>query len=193
MELVDINKKIDEIYADKRAKNFFNHLVRAYIPAKRVTGVLEKPETIELRCVLTKELSLSVGEILGAIKLEEAKKEFNDNIKTMFDEKSDVESPLLELIGDKHLAVTGTDTRTCMTFPAYQAFNKWVVAKMLSGDKHINWLLKNVRKDSMFHNVKKSDNKGQKKPYNNRQASKPSTFTLGDLGVLQELKKKMKD
>ena len=125
MEKEDIIKKIEEIYADKRAKNFFNHLVRAYFPVKRMSGVLEKPKNMELRCVLTKELLLSVGELLEGIKAEEARQEFNDSLETMFDEKSDVESPFLELIGDKHMAVTGTDTRTCMSFPVYQIFYDW--------------------------------------------------------------------
>ena len=184
MILEDINKKIEELYADKKAKNFFNHLVRAYIPPTKVSGVLEKPKTVELRCVITKELSISIAEILEGIETEEAKKEFKDNLK----------SPLQELTGDKHLAVTVTDTRTCMSQPAYQAFYEWVITKMLSGDKHINWLLKDVRKDLMHKDVKKIDNPKVKKALNKIKRSKPpkpATFTLGDLSVLQEIKNKM--
>ena len=65
-----INKKLDDLYNNKKARNFFNHLVRAYFPVNKVEKVFSKPRG-PFRCVLTNETLISTSEILAGIHTKE--------------------------------------------------------------------------------------------------------------------------
>lgn len=145
------------------------------------------------RCVLTNEPLISVSEILTGMHTEEFKNDFNEHLKTMFDSASSVEHPMTKLIGDKKLAVTTKDTTTTMAFSTFQVFYDWVVTRMLLGDKHINWLFKDIGRNVFLERAETIDNPElQKKVKAMKKAeTKSATYTLGDLGALQELKKKM--
>ena len=162
------------------------------MPVSNVVKVMDKP-TGEFKCVLTRDTLFSLGDILEGIQSEEFKTNFMNHLKSMFDENSNQESPMAKLVGEKKLGLTGKDTNTFMSYPAFQEFYNWTVTKALKGDKHINWLLGSIRhntlvsrgekiKDATVVNkvdkIKKQDNKG-------------ATYTIGDLGVLQALKDKM--
>jgi len=51
MNREDIFKKLDEIYENKKARNFLNHLVRAYFPNDKVEKVFVKPKG-KFNCVI---------------------------------------------------------------------------------------------------------------------------------------------
>jgi len=188
-----ISKKLDDLYADKKARNFFNHLVRAYFPINKVEKIFTRPKG-PFKCVLSNENLISTGEILGGIYTDEFKIDFNNHLKTMFDASSTAEHPMVKLIGDKKIAVTSVDTNTNMAHTSFQVFYDWVVTKMLMGDNHINWLLKDIIRTDFMDRAETIQNpdlqnkvKGIKKAEN-----KSATYTLGDAGIaLQALKDKM--
>lgn len=187
-----IRKKLDDLYENKKARTFFNHLVRAYFPVNKVEKVFTKPRG-PFRCVLTNEPLISTSEILAGIHTKEFQADFHEHLKTMFDSSSESEHPMTKLIGNKKMGVTSNDTTTNMAFSTFQVFYDWVVTKMLMGDKHINWLLKDITRGEFMDRAETiKDSKLQDKVKGIKKSQpQQATFTLGDLSALQELKNKM--
>ncbi len=194
MTKYQINKKLEDLYADKKTRNFFNHLVRGYFPVNKVEKVFTKPRG-PFKCVITNENLISTSEILAGIHTKQFEDDFHSHLKTMFfDATSSEEHPMTKLIGDKKMAVSTVDTNTNMAFSTFQLFYDFVVTKMLMGDKHINWLLKDITRDSFMGRAETIKNPTLQKKVKNvkKTQTKSATFTLGDAGgALQALKDKM--
>ncbi len=168
-----INAKLDDLLNSPKTKNYLNHLVQQYIPIKKCSTVYEEPSK-NFICTLTNKQLLS------------GKQSSNSNAKLV--------EPISALPDDEQLALTGNNTTTYMSYKAYKMFYDWVVNKLTSGNKHISWLLGDINRTEFVNNYKGIETK----PFNtnkDKNYSKPKTeranFTLGDLDVLQELKKKM--
>ena len=158
-----------------------------------VKKVWDKP-TGDFKCALTRESLISVQEILEGLKTEEFKENLMKQMKSMFDENPEKRTPMDELVGDKKLGVTGKDTTTYMGYLTFQAFYDWVITKSLKGDKHINWLLGSIRRESFVkraENIKDSDVQAKVKKIE-KQKNNTATFTLGEANdVLAKIKAKM--
>ncbi len=187
----EIHNGLEAMLTNPKSKNFLNHLVRAYMPLSNVTKVMDKPKG-DFKCVLTRDSLLSVEDILIGIQTDKFKEDFFTSLKTMFDEKADKTSPMSKLIGEKKLGVTGKDTTTYMSYPAFQSFYDWIITKSLKGDKHINWLLGSIRRATFIERAEKiGDSEVQNKVDNFKKANgtKAATFTLADSSdVLSKLK-----
>lgn len=188
----EIKKKLDELYGDKRARNFFNHLVRAYFPVNKVEKVFLKPKG-PFNCVITRERLISTAELIEGINTKQWASDLGDHLKTMFDSSSSAEHPMTKLIGKRKMAVSSKDTNTNMAFSTFQVFYDWIVTKMLTGDKHINWLLKDITRSSLMDRASTIEDPILQKKLNNIKKSQPkvATYTLGDFDALKELKKKL--
>ena len=186
-----IHASLDAMLENPKAKNFLNHLVRAYMPVSNVTKVMAKPSG-DFKCALTRDQLISTDEILQGIYTDEFKENLMTYLKSMFDENADKTTPVAKLVGEKKLGVTGKDTTTFMSLPAYHEFLNWVMTKSLKGDKHINWLLGGIRRESFIKRAEAiQDADVQKKldSYKKKDGSKAATFTLGDSSdVLSKLK-----
>ena len=193
MTTEEIHSSLDKMLENPKAKNFLNHLVRAYMPISNVEKVIDKPEG-EFKCALSKDDLISVNEILEGIQTEEFKSDLMKSMKTMFDDNADKTTAMAKLIGEKKLGVTGKGTTTFMSVPVAQEFFNWVITKSLKGDKHINWLLGNIRRESFVKRAKNiTDDKVQSTVSKlEKKADRTATFTLGDAnGALAQLKAKM--
>ena len=193
MTTEEIHSSLDNMLDNPKAKNFLNHLVRAYMPISNIEKVMDKPEG-DFKCAISKDDLISVQEILEGIQTEEFKNDLMKSMKTMFDENADKTTPMAKLIGEKKLGVTGKNTTTYMSVPVAQEFFNWVITKSLKGDKHINWLLGNIRRESFVNRAKNiTDDKVQSTVRKiEKKADRTATFTLGDAnGVLAQLKAKM--
>ncbi len=189
----EIHSSLDKMLENPKAKNFLNHLVRAYMPISNVEKVMNKPEG-DFKCAISKYELISVQEILEGIHTEDFKNDLMKSMKTMFDENADKTTPMAKLIREKKLGVTGKGTTTFMSLPVAQEFFNWVITKSLKGDKHINWLLGNIRRESFVKRAKNiTDDKVQSTVSKlEKKADRTATFTLGDAnGVLAQLKAKM--
>jgi hypothetical protein len=189
----EIHTTLDKMLEDPKAKTFLNHLVRAYMPITQVQKVWDKPQGI-FKCVISRDELISTQEILQGIQTEEFKESFMTSLKGMFDEKSDNTSPMIKLIGDKKMGVTGKDTTTFMSYPVAQEFYNWVITKSLKGDKHINWLLGSIRRASFIERAEKiNDSTVQKKVDAFKKATvKTASFAMGDSSdALSKLKAQM--
>lgn len=195
MKKEEIFTSLDKMLENPKTKNFINHLVRSYMPITNVTKVMEKP-TGEFKCVLTKDTLFSAEDILTGLETEEFKNNLMTYLKNMFDEKADKTTPIARIVGEKKLGVTGVNTNTFMSYPAFEVFYDWVITKSLRGDKHINWLLGSIRRNSFIERAEKiQDSDVQTKVQNFRKQENKgrATFALGDLDVLQKLKDSFKN
>ena len=195
MTTEEIFSSLDKMLENPKSKNFLNHLVRSYMPISNVEKVMDKPEG-EFKCAISKDDLISVQEILEGIQTEEFKNDFMKSMKTMFDENADKTTAMAKLIGEKKLGVTGKGTTTFMSVPVAQEFFNWVITKSLKGDKHINWLLGNIRRESFVKRAKNiTDDKVQSTVSKlEKKADRTATFTLGDAnGMLAQLKAKMEN
>lgn len=186
-----IHASLDKMLANPKTKNFINHLVRSYIPVSNIEKVLETPKG-DFKCVITKEVLVSVQSIFEGMDTEEFKKDFTEHLKSMFSEEK-LETPMSKLLGDKKLGFTGKDTTTYMSYTATQEFYNWVITKSLKGDKHINWLLGSVNRNTFIKRAANiEDQDVQKKVTNLKRVSGVSTYSLGDAtDVLSKLKAKL--
>lgn len=185
-----IHASLETMLANPKSKNFLNHLVRAYMPITNVTKVMDTP-TGDFKCVITRDKLVSVQQILEGMETEEFKADLMTSLKNMFDEKADKTTPMAKLIGERKLGVTGKDTTTFMSYPAFQEFYNWVITKSLKGDKHINWLLGSIRRAAFIERAEKiGDSDVQQKVQNYKKKGQTSaTFTLADSSdVLSKLK-----
>lgn len=195
MTTEEIFSSLDKMLENPKSKNFLNHLVRSYMPISNVEKVMDKPEG-EFKCAISKDDLISTQEILEGIKTEEFKNDLMKSMKTMFDENADKTTAMAKLIGEKKLGVTGKGTTTFMSVPVAQEFFNWVITKSLKGDKHINWLLGNIRRESFVNRAKNiTDDKVQSTVRKiEKKADRTATFTLGDAnGMLAQLKAKMEN
>lgn len=195
MENNRIHKKLDELFENPQSKNFLNHLIRAYLPISKSVKVMEKPEK-KFRCVLTNAPLISISEALNGMDSEEFKSDFNNHINAFMDGDASVQDPISNMLKGRVLGFTGEDTTTYMSNEAYQEFYNWVVSKMLSGDKHINWLINSMQKEEFVNRAESvATDDGQKKALaaikKSIMSHKKATTTLGDLGVLQQLKEQL--
>jgi len=180
-------KKLNELFDNKKSRNFINHLVREYFPIEKVSRVVNTPDTKNFKCAISTVTLVSINDVLNNVDNESQQRILDFLDKSLSDSK---EKPELTLEDGREMCVRGKKTDTFMSIYTFVVFHEWVLEKFLKGDKHISWLLKDVRKTRYIKDVKVSKNGSQVE--HNKPKSKGATFTLGDLGVLQELKKKMK-
>lgn len=177
---------LDKMLENAKTKNFLNHLIRAYYPIENVNKVWEKPKG-PFKCVISGDELLSAQDIVDGINTEEFKNDFIENLKSVFTNESKSEHPLVKLIGEKKMGVTGTDTTTFMSYSAMIGFYNWVMSKSLMNDKHINWLLRSIKKSLTVDSVKVNNIKEEKKEKNT-----PASYTLGETDSFKKLKEMFK-
>jgi len=193
MSREDIIKKLDEIFANNKAKSFLNHLIRSYVPNNNVDKIFIKPKG-DFKCVLTNDKLISVNEILEGVTTDEFKDDVFRYLHVMLSPEEKASTPIQNLMKGKDIAIQGENTDTFMSLETYKVFYDWVITKLLSGDKHISWLMGNIDRSQFTNSVKginnpttqKAINKQDKKDMDNR-----ATYSLGDMSVLQALKAKM--
>lgn len=182
-----IHEHLDAMLANPKTKNFLNHLIRAYSPITNVEKVWDKPKG-PFKCVITGDELFSTQDILEEIKTEEFKKDFMENLKSVFSDGPKSEHPIVKLIGEKKMGVTGTNTTTFMSYQTLEEFYNWILTKSLKNDKHINWLLRSIKKETQPEIAQ-----GTNVSRPNMPMVKPTTYTLGETDAFKKLKAKFKD
>lgn len=188
-----IETSLDAMLENPKAKTFLNHLVRAYMPATNVTKIVENPKG-DFKCVLTRAALTTEDNYNKVVKSEAFQMELKNSSEST--PSAAHEAAVKKLIGNKEQGVTGKDTTTFMSNSAYEVFADWIVAKSLKADKHINWLLGSIRRESLIARAENIDDKDVQKKVadfkKHNSISKPATASLGDFGdVLSKLKAAM--
>lgn len=189
-------KKLDELYSNDKSKNFVLHMVRAYLPLTKASKVFIKPEKLgKFKCAITGVKLISIDEIFQLMKGEEYQESLMDDLKynagLALEGKElpeDYVNPLVKLANGRMIGFQGEETSTYLCQEAIYALFEWVSIKILNGDGKINWTV-NKMKNSGLPNLKK---KGVlDKPKTSVPKPKRAVNTLGDFGVLGQLKDKL--
>lgn len=189
----EVYASLDKMLENQKSRNFFNHLIRAYIPTSNIKNVLDKPEG-EFKCAISRDSLISTQEILDGIHTEEFKSDMMTSLKTIFDDKADKTTPMAKLIGEKKLGVTGKNTTTFLSTQVAQDLVDWVMTKILIGDKHINWLMGSINQASFGRKVKSSNTSQKKVEKTIEKNDRTAKFQLGDTnGSLAALKAKLEN
>jgi hypothetical protein len=189
-----IFKTLDEMLTNPKKRNFLNHLVRSYMPITNVRKVDITPKTF--KCVLTNANLFSINDVLEGIETEQFKIDFMNSLKSIFDENAPKINPYINIVKDKELGVTGKETTTFMSYSAFQVFFDWVITKSLQNDKHINWLLGSIRRESFVNRAEGLNNPELKdtikKIKRDNNVFKTTSYSLGDVNdALLKLKAQM--
>lgn len=192
MNKQEIFEKLDGMLVDSKKRNFLNHLVRSYVPSSKVEKVFDKPKG-PFKCVLTNSELFSIQDIFEGTQTEEFKKDFFDSLKLALDDKAPNITPIKKLIGDRKLGVSGDKTTTFMSLESFQEFFDWVITKSLSGDKHISWLLGNIRRETFLERAKQiGDENIQNKVKKLEPKKHGATYSLGAASdALSKLKEQL--
>lgn len=189
----EVYASLDKMLENNKSRNFFNHLIRAYIPTSNINKVFDKPEG-DFKCAISTDTLISTQEILEGIHTEEFKTDMMTSLKTMFDDKADKTRPMMKLIGEKKLGVTGKDTTTFLSAQVAKDLVDWVTTKILIGDKHINWLMGSINQASFGRKVKSSNTSQKKVEKTIEKNDRTAKFQLGDTnGALAALKAKFEN
>jgi hypothetical protein len=186
---------LDAMLENPKAKPFLNHVVKSYVPLKKVVKVMDTP-TEKFKCVITTEPLCSVSDILNTLESQEYKDAFLKSLKNVLSDKDTVKDVVTDLLNGKKLGVTGADTTTYMSLPTFFVFYDWVITKSLTGNKHINWLLGGIRHKAFLERAEKIAN-GEvqakvSKMKKTDSGAKRASYTLADVNNgLAALKAKM--
>lgn len=193
--------KIEEIYQRKSkdgkstGKNFITHLIRAYLPVNKIHKLWDSKNK-KIKCAITGHGLCTIDDAFKALNSEGMDEKLMQYLKSSFN-GFEQEHPLKKELKGRVLAYSGKDTDTALCLDAVQAFVDWVQTKMLQGDKHINWVVSDMRRKEMVSEVRKKlpnaeDQAKIDKLEKISKHPKRATTSLGDLAALKELQEKLK-
>lgn len=202
----EIFNKIEEIYQRKNkegkpvGKNFLTHIIRAYFPMNKIQRVIDVPEK-PMKCAITGQKLFALGEIWNAMHdndgtfMKDMMKHMSYQISP--DDKEPVQNPFEKVTNGRVIGHTGEKTDTYLCHEAIQGLFNWYATKILTGDKYINWLGHDMRRQHVVSSIRKKlpDAEDQKKIDKLEKISKHpkrATMSLGDMTALQELQAKLK-
>jgi len=191
--------KIQKLYSDPKAKGFVNHLIRAYLPIHKIEKLWEWKDGQKHACNVCGQKLVTIGELFAVTQTEQFKTDFVEGLKKQISGEASVkdDNPYIKALGkDKQLGYTGQKTDTCMCHQCCQDLLDLTVNGMLCGDKNLNYQVNQMQRDQVFSHFDESpaiddEAKAQVKEIKKRVDKDRKITTLGDLEVLQELKKKM--
>jgi len=191
--------KIDEMYhrldenGKRKNKAFFSHLIRSYTPFRSVDVVSSNPDPkdkkIRLMCVFSRKKLASVEGLKKGNSSDAFAKNLDAFINSFDKDKGCFTSTtsMDQLLKGRIIALQGRDTKTYMSPEAYMTFLNWVMAKYLSKDKDIVFLVNKLANKKFHPTITVKPKKKKMYSTDNKKS------TLGDLGALQELRDKFKD
>lgn len=196
----ELLKKIEEIYNSEKGKNFISHLIRSFSPINKAQYLWNDPEDkSKLKCCITGHplLSKQTAVELGIGNIEKSLKLFtnailSENVEEQKRAQEEKQKNLDEVYQSKLLAISSEESDKYFAPPAFEAFHNWLTHKILTGDKHINWVIKShIKNDALKY--AESNNipvTPKEKSTLNKATNNPSKMTLGDNDVLKNLAEK---
>lgn len=186
-----IYQKLEKTYESEGGKKFISHLLRSFFPVHKSEFIWEK-KAKPIRCCITGDQLISKDEAFQAM-VDTTSEEFMEYLKASFDpEKAPVEHPVKKKLGKKILGIECKDSDKYLCKQAFDQLYNFYASKLLSGDGHMSWLAKNMMAEAGIKSLKKEIGMTEKEEkVVKKTVNQPKKMTLGDLGVLQELKDKL--
>jgi len=191
--------KIQELYENEKSRGFVNHLIRSYLPIHKIEKVWDWEKNQTHACNVCGQKLVSIGELFNVTQTEQFKQDFIEGIKKDLNGESKTrdDNPYIRALGkDKVQGFTAEKTDTCMCMQCCQDLLDLTQTGMLMGDKNLVYQVKQMQRDEVFKHFDDSpaiDDEAKKevKEIKKRVDKDRKITTLGDLQVLQDLKKKM--
>jgi hypothetical protein len=202
----EIYKKIEEIYAQEKGKNFITHLLRSFLPINRSKFMFELNKDKKMICAITGSRLICRAEL----KLHDLD-DFDANFSERILEVIVTKNPLTENFKGKFVAIECEGSNRLLTLTAVEQLFNFSATELLKGNKHIEFVLRDeqkkeiAKKDSepikidFLTKYKKADDKKKEqkplesKPKFEKPKEKEVFSTFGDLAALQDLKKKFEE
>lgn len=201
----EITSKIRDIYNSEKGKGFITHLLRSFFPINKAHYLMfdmedEKGNPKPMKCCITGVELFSKGSKLQIVlnNHEHTFKNFIDRTIQAMDETRVVDpeaeritTEVKEKLNSMPMAVTSEESDKLMSEEAFQALQNFYFTELLRGNKHINWISNNQKANWIVESAKKDGLVSTKKEEKVvHKAVEHAKMSLGDLDVLQQLKKK---
>jgi len=194
----EIYQKIEEIYQTENGKKFISHLIKSFFPVDKALYIFDKKDKPIFCCISGIEL-VSKGEVMQ-MTLETSPEEFSEYLKKSFviateDKEKPVEPivhPVIKKLNGRIFGIESAESDKYICKEVHQQLYNFYANHLLSGDSHMSWLGKRMVANRVVESLK-ADNKitPEEEKAVNKNIDKPHKITLGDLGVLQQLKEKL--
>ena len=197
----EITKKIEEIYNTESGKKFISHLLRSFFPVSKSEYLWSDPKDgRELVCCITGQKLMSKDTLFKNFisSSGESFKRFTDAVLETIEENNDG-SKAKELndfrqkqFDGKVLAVTTSESNKFLSPQAAEQLFNFYATKLLSGDGHMNWIAKSMRKNDFVKSTKESGKPLTEKENStlNKIVNKPHNVNMEDNEVLKQLQQK---
>lgn len=185
---------IQKLYEDSKSKGFVNHLIQSYLPVDKPLKIWEFKRGQKHQCnVCNNQKLFSIVEYFEGIgeKFQEISNDMGDFFKRAIVDKEPIreDHPIIKhVIGDKVIGWTAEKTDTCLCMKCIKDLLDLTQTAILMGDKNIIWLTKKMQHSKFFNKIYE-DNDKENLP---KKMEEKKITTFADLGVLQDIKKKMK-
>lgn len=153
MKKEQIYNVLDNMMVNHKSIKFINHLVKSYLPSKKIC-VVNGLNNDKLKCLFTDEDLVTLDDLLKNVN-SDSQKEVVNQIITSITKNKELDGYDLNILmtnSGKSLAISGDQTNTYMSIHSYLYFFEWVREKLNEGNKHINWLI-GSDKNSIFGNT----------------------------------------
>lgn len=194
-----IYQKIQEIYKTEKGKNFIAHLLRSFFPVDRAKIMVFKEDDKQLKCCITGEEIFPREELLhlafgsGETILKDIRHKFKESIGETVERDPELEEFHKKLDDTKlHIAVYSEKSDKLMSINAFQTLQQFLMNELMRDNRHVNWVIKQERSKQYVEMGRKMGHiQNQREEEVVAKAAMGAKMSLGDLGVLQQLKEKM--
>ena len=190
----EVYKKIESIYASEKGKGFITHLLRSFYPVNKSFELLDAKDPKEMICSITGKKLVSKADQL---------KKLVDNSDVLFEdfisfaksnsEKPYEESTIKQEIREMLVAIACKDSTRLLSRQAFEQLFNFYATQMLKGNKHLNWIAAQERKTEIVKAAKAAGVTESESKVVAKAVFERANMSLGDLEVLQQLKKKFEN
>ena len=195
--------KVETLYENEKSRGFVNHLIGAYMPINKAQKVFtfEKPGVH--KCSVCNHELLDLDTIFQRSTTDEyikqSLKEFTGRVLEKEDAPKTVEETAMYRLVTHGavMAWTGENTNTELCADCVKDLLNLVTNGLFAMDKNITYQVNKIKRTQVFNvfkvNPKLDDQEKEKVAEIQKkiETNKKNTVTLGDFGVLQQLKEKM--
>jgi len=194
---------IEKLYEEPKAKGFVNHLIQSYLPVDKPQKIWDFKNGQKHACNVCGQKLFSISEYFEGVgeKEQEIREDMSDFLKRTLVEGEELkreDHPIIKhVVKNKVIGWTGEKTDTTLCLSCIKDLLDLAQNGILRDDKNIVWLTKKMARSRFFSQFQESDKLNHKEKKDVKEiehkVEKKQVTTFADLGVLQDLKKKMEE
>ena len=188
---------IEKLYAEPKAKGFVNHLIQSYLPVDKPQKIWDFKTGQKHACNVCGQKLFSIAEYFEGVgeKEQQIREDMSDFLKRTLVEGEELkreDHPIIKhVVKNKVIGWTAEKTDTTLCLSCIKDLLHLAQNGILQDDKNIVWITKKMMRSRFFSQTQENDFKEKKENVVPVVEKKVTTFA--DLGVLQDLKKKLEE